>query len=163
MARVRMAEPKLQSYEEAALHLKEIGELEIALTRIEADMNAKISDIKLQASLEAEPIKARIELLARELKEFAEFHKADFTDERTRVFPWGQFGFRKSTKIVIRSIKNTLAALKARGMHDCIIVEERINRDQLKQYPEDVIAAVGAVKHVEDTFWYEVDHEKLQE
>lgn len=162
MARVRIEAPKLQSYEEAALHLKEIGELEIALTRIEADMDTRISDIKLQAKLEAEPIQTKIDRLSRELKEFAEHNKADFAEERTRVFPFGQFGFRKSTKVVIRNIKNTLAMLKSKGMLDCIITDEKVNRDQLKQYDDEAIASVGAVKHVEDTFWYEVDHEKLQ-
>jgi hypothetical protein len=46
-------------------------------------------------------------------------------------------------------------------MTDCINIKETINKERLGEYPDEVIAAVGAGKKVEDVFWYEVDREKL--
>jgi phage host-nuclease inhibitor protein Gam len=81
---------------------------------------------------------------------------------KTRILNFGKVGFRQSTKIVIKGMQAVLKTLKARGMTDCIIVKESVNKDRLREYPDEVIASVGATKKVTDTFWYEADREKLR-
>jgi phage host-nuclease inhibitor protein Gam len=160
--RKRIETSALQSWDDVDLHLKEIGELEIQIEQIEAQLNLKISDLKLEAADKVKSLKERIGLLELEMKEFVEANRADIQG-KTMNLNFGDTGFRKSTKIIIRNIKNALAMLKALGMNDCIIVEEKVSKDELSKYSEDVIAKVGAKKQVQDTFWYETKRERLQE
>uniref|UniRef100_UPI003D08A498 host-nuclease inhibitor Gam family protein n=1 Tax=Caloranaerobacter sp. DY30410 TaxID=3238305 RepID=UPI003D08A498 len=81
---------------------------------------------------------------------------------KTKVLNFGRTGFRKSTKIVLRKVENVIKNLKALNMLDCIKVKESVNKEVLKKYSDEEIARVGAIKKVEDVFWYEVDREQLQ-
>lgn len=161
MARVRMeTEPILQSWDDVNMNLKEIAECEMALEAIEAQMNAAIQDLKLDAELQAKPLQEKAARLAREIKEFTEENRSDIKG-KTMKLNFGQCGFRQSTKITIASVQATLKSLKARGMKDCIMVKESVNKDTLREYPDEVIASVGCRKKIEDAFWFETDREKL--
>lgn len=160
MARVRIETTKLKSWEEVNLNLKEIGECQLAIEQIESNMNTKISDMKLEATMQSKPYQDRIKKLELEIKEFSEENRADIRG-KTKQTDFGKIGFRQSTKIIIRSIQSVISTLRARKMYDCIRVKEEINKDKLGEYSDEVIAAVGASKKVEDVFWYEVDREKL--
>ncbi len=161
MPRVRMEGTALKSWDEVNLNLKEIAECELKLEAIEADMNTKIQDLKLAAEMEAKQYHDRIAKLAQEIKEYTETHR-DEIKGKTKSLNFGFVGFRQSTKIIIRNVQAVITALKARGMTDCIQVKETVLKDKLKDYPDDIIVAVGAGKKVEDTFWYETDREKLK-
>lgn len=162
MARVRIPEePVLKSWDDVDLTMKEIGECQLAIERIEAEMNMKISDIKLEADMQAKPIGERIKKLEMQIKDFVDASKHELNG-KTKNLNFGKTGFRKSTKIVIKKAENIIKNLKAFGMLDCIKVKESINKDVLKKYSDENIAKVGAGKKVEDVFWYEVDREKLQ-
>lgn len=161
MGRVRMTETALKSWDDVNLSLKEIAECELAIESIEADMNNKISDLKLEKEMEAKPHQERIDKLAREIKEYVETNR-DELKGKTRVLNFGKTGFRQSTSIIVRGVQGVLKTLKAKGMTDCIIVKESVNKDRLREYPDEVIASVGATKKVTDTFWYEADREKLR-
>lgn len=162
MARVRFeSEPLLKCWDDVDLNLKEIGECELAVERIEAEMNEKISNIKLEAEMAAKPIKDKIACLGGEIREFVELNRAEMKG-KTMVLNFGRTGFRQSTKIIIRGAQAVLKSLKARRMGDCIVTKESVNKERLREYPDEVIAAVGAGKKVEDIFWYEVDRESLK-
>jgi len=161
MARVRIENTRLKSWDDVALNLKEIGECQIAIEGIEAKMNEQISDLKLSAAIEAKPHQERIKKMELEVKEFTEDNRDDFIKSKTKFFDFGNVGFRQSTKIVIKSIQAAINGLKARNMTDCIKVSETVDKERLREYPDDVIAALGATKKIEDVFWYEVDRTKL--
>ncbi len=160
MVRQRFEGTALKSWEEVDLNLKEIGELDLQKEAIEADMNLKISDIKLEAADKIKPLLESKEKLEMQIKEFVEENRADIKG-KTMALNFGQTGFRQSTKIIIRSIASVLKMLKAKGMADCITIKEEVSKDKLKEYSDEVIASVGARKKVEDIFWYEVNREKL--
>lgn len=162
MARVRIHDkPALESWDDVNLTMKEIGECQIEIDKIEADMNMKISDTKLEYEMKAQTFKDRIAKLEIDLKDFVESNKHEL-DGKSKVLNFGRTGFRQSTKIVLRKVENIIKNLKAYGMKDCINVKETVNKDNLKKYPDEDIAKVGATKKVEDVFWYEVDKEKLE-
>mgnify|MGYP005841315775 CR=1 FL=1 len=161
MARVRIEEAKLKSWEDVDLNLKEIAECEMAIEEVETDMNKKISDLKLDAAVKAKPYQDRIKKLELEIKEFTEQNKSDIKG-KTKFMDFGKVGFRQSTKVVLKNILSTIANLKARNMTDCINVTEAVNKERLREYPDEVIVAVGATKKTEDVFWYETDKEKLK-
>ncbi|MCM0757370.1 host-nuclease inhibitor Gam family protein [Sporomusa sphaeroides DSM 2875] len=159
--RKRFDTPALKSWDEADLHLKEIAELELTMQNIEGDMNQKISDAKLAAELQAKPLQDRRKKLELEIKEFVENNRHEI-DGKSRRMNFGQVGFRQSTTIVVSKIMAVLESLKARNMLDCITIKESINKEVLRTYPDEVIAAVGARKKVEDVFWLEPDYERLK-
>ncbi len=167
MARVRIPDqPALKNWDDVDLTLKEIGECQMSIERIEADMNTKISDIKLAAEMDAKPHKERIKLLELQLKEFVEANRDDLGNRKTKEINFGRTGFRKSTKITLpraaAKLAEVIRRIKEFGMTDCIVQPpEKIDKDNLKKYPESDILKVGATLTVEDTFWYEVDREKL--
>ncbi len=162
MARVRIHDkPALESWDDVNLTMKEIGECQIEIDKIEADMNMKISDTKLEYEMKAQTFKDRIAKLEIDLKDFVESNKHEL-DGKSKVLNFGRTGFRQSTKIVLRKVENIIKNLKAYGMKDCINVKETVNKDNLKKYSDEDIAKVGATKKVEDVFWYEVDKEKLE-
>ncbi|SKC68510.1 host-nuclease inhibitor Gam family protein [Maledivibacter halophilus] len=162
MARVRIPdEPVLKSWDDVNLNLKEIAECEIEIEKIQGEMNRRISDVKLEAEMDAKPYKESIKTLEKQVKNFVESNRADLKG-KTKFLNFGKTGFRKSTKIVLRKVDNIIRNLKSFGMVDCIKIKESVNKDVLKKYTDADIAKIGASKKVEDVFWYEVDKEKLK-
>lgn len=166
MARTKIKDKEIQNWDEADLVIKEIGELALEKESLENEMNRKISDIKLEYSDKADPLKKRIKKLGKMLKSFVTVHRSDFPEgAKSRELNFGQVGFRKSTKLRIPSkIKDSIVkVLERRGMNDCVQIKKKVNRDVLKTYPEDVILELGATKKIKDDFWYEFDREKIQD
>jgi len=163
MARKRMEEPALKSWEEADNTLKQIREAEIELGRIAADAERCMIDIRQHAEAEAQPHKDRIKRMELQLKEFAVTNKADLKG-KTREMAFGRVGFRMSTKLVLpKAVETVIKQLRKNGMGDCITTKESVNKEILKTYDENTIVAVGASLKKEDTFWYETKQEKIAE
>ncbi|WP_018752649.1 host-nuclease inhibitor Gam family protein [Paenibacillus sanguinis] len=167
MTRVKLPDvPALKSWDDVDLVMKEIGECQLAIERVEADMNEVISDVKLASEMEAKPHKERIKLLELQMKEFVDANRDDLGNRKTKEINFGKTGYRKSTKISLpraaAKLAEVIRKLKEFGMTDCVVQPpEKIDKDNLKKYPENEILKVGATLTVDDTFWYEVDREKL--
>ncbi len=168
MARVRIPEPSLNSWDEVNLCLAEIGECQRKVEAVEADMQQKIDDAKLAASVAAESYLQRIGKLELQIKGYVDDHNEDLGKKKTMRLQFGETGYRKSTKIILpqgaAKISAIVQALRARDMSDCIVSPPpKVNKDALKKYPANDILAVGANVKVKDVFWYEVDRESLLE
>lgn len=83
------------------------------------------------------------------------------------VLTFGEVGFRLSTSVSLPRAKEKLEEiirrLKSRQMTDCIVVEEKVNKEALKKYGEDTVNAVGATWKQSDVFGYEVNIAKLEQ
>ena len=77
MARKRMAEPDLKSWDEVDGTLKQIREAELELTKITADMEKCILDVKQSAEKEAAPYRDEIKRLSLQVKEFVTLNKGE--------------------------------------------------------------------------------------
>lgn len=163
MARKRMEEPALKSWEEADSTLKQIREAEIALSKIAADAERCMIDIRQHAEEEAQPYKDQIKRMELQLKEFTITNKGDLKG-KTMEMSFGRVGFRMSTKLVLpKAIETVIKQLRKSGMSDCITTKESVNKEILKTYDENTILAVGGSLKKEDTFWYETKQEKIAE
>lgn len=169
MARIRMPERcDLSSWDDVNLSLAEIGELQRSIEAIGADMQQTIDDAKLAAKIAIEPHQKRIAYLENQMKMFTNNHVVELGKKKTMFLSFGKLGFRRSTSVILPKDKNKLAEivrkLKAHGMKDCLVPQpEKINKTKLKKYPETKIRAVGATYEDGDTFWFEVDKEKLED
>lgn len=164
MARKRMEEPALKSWEEVDSTLKEIREAEIALTDISTAAEKMILDIKQQAEEDAQQYKDKIKQLELQVKEFTTVHRDEMLPAKSKEMTFGQVGFRMSTKVILpKKVERVIAKLKKLGMGDCIITKETVDKDILKTYDEKTILEVGGTLKKTDAFWYETKQEKIAE
>lgn len=162
-ARRRLEDTALKSWTEVDDVLREIGRIDLEIESMEAEYNRKITDLKEELANQAQPLQERKAFLERLVKEFAETHKDGLDGKKSRELNFGRIGFRQSTKVILRNVKAIIAALKARGMTDCIVIKEEVSKDTLKKYDPATVEAVGAKIKTEDVFWYEVNRDKLVE
>lgn len=158
--------PALKSWEDVDTALREIAVAQIALQDIESDMQRQIIGVKKIAEQESKAYIDRIAKNERDLKEFVEDHRDDLGKSKTKALNFGEVGYRQSTSISLPKAKEKLEdiirKLKARKMNDCIVVEEKISKDNLKKYGADTVNAVGATYKQSDTFGYDVYIDKLE-
>ena len=112
MARKRMEDPSLKSWDEVNAALKLIRDNEIELELIEADMGKKIADIKEQAAEQAVPYRDDIKKLELQVKEFVTLNKAELKG-KSREMDFGKVGFRMSTKLMLpKQVEKVIKTLK---------------------------------------------------
>ena len=161
MARKRVTEPQLNSWEEVDICLKEMGDAENEISKIEAEMNKQIAEIKKAAEESAKGHKEIIKSNESKIKEFTGIHKEELKG-KSKALTFGTVGFRISTRRLLPSaIGNVILKLRERGMFDCTNVKESVDKDAIKKYGEEDIAAIGGYLQKNDTFWYETDKDAL--
>ena len=163
MAKGKMAAPTLQSWEEVDRCLREIGECEIAVSTIQADMNIAINDVKERAVNLSDPLNDKIKRLTALVKEYAEHTKADMNG-KSKLLNFGKVGFRQSSSVIVtpKMVDLVINNLKQFGMQDCISTKETINKEILEKYSDTDIAKVGASRKIKDNFFLETDKEKIR-
>lgn len=165
MGRTRIPDaPALRTWDDVNQVLMEIAEAEIRLAQIEGTMNVRINEAKEEAERCAAPIKAKVEQLGKQIKEFAELNRPDFGKAKSKVLTFGEVGFRASTSVVIKKAleEHIVGNLRKLGMGDCVRVVESVNKDVLATYPVDKIVQAGASLKKSDTFWYQTNRQELQ-
>lgn len=163
MARKRVTEPQLKSWEDVDVCLKALGDAENEISVITAEMNAAIAQAKKEAEERAAQFKETIKQNEGKIKEFTTIRKEELKG-KSRQLTFGTVGFRQSTKLLLPSdTAEVILKLRENGMADCINVKESINKDTVKSYPEEDILRIGGYLQRSDTFWYETDKDTLAE
>ncbi len=164
MARKRInTEPALSSWSEVDTCLRNIGEIDRELALIEASQSEQIDRIRANTKAVAEPLQNKKLGLEMAIKEFAEANRTEFVKARTRELTFGSVGFRMSSRVVIKRVADTLAALKDLQLTQCIRVKEECDKDAMKNLPLETLHAVGATLRTEDAFGYEIKREEIPE
>lgn len=162
MKRVRMEGSELKNWEDVNEALRLIAEAQNEIAMVEAGMNVQIDTIKLTYEEKIEGYKKQIKQQELLIKEFTTDNKEQLNG-RTKDLTFGKVGFRKSTRLQLpKALDKVIAALRKKGMEDCISVKETVNKDILKQYDEQQILDVGGSLKVEDAFWYETKQVDLK-
>lgn len=168
MARKRVVEaPSLHSWEDVNDALRQIAEAQIALGKIQSDMQKQILGAQKVAEEQSKPLNDNVAKLEREIKSFVTDHRDEMGKTKSMVLTFGEVGFRLSTSVSLPRAKEKLEEiirrLKSRQMTDCIVVEEKVSKEALKKYGEDTVNAVGATWKQSDVFGYEVNIAKLEQ
>lgn len=153
----------LDSWAAVDAAIMELGECERRVTEIELELNRQTAELTKAAGEKSAPLVEQQKALTAAIKKFVKIHKAEL-DGKSKKLNHGETGFRASTKCVIpkNEDKNVIKMLKKLDMLDCLIIDEKVNRDVLKTYPEGVVAQTGARLEPLDTFWVEPHQEKLK-
>ena len=158
---------ELKTWEDVDDMLKEIALAEVKKAEIEGGLTQEIAKLKQKAKEKAQPIVQRIKELSKAIEAFATSRKEEFAKRRTRELNFGKVGFRivKSVPVPRDKEKNKalLKSLKAYGLSECIVYEEKPNRDKLVELDDAMLAKLGLQRKVQDKFRVEPYLEKVKE
>jgi len=147
--------------------LTELARLERDLAEIEAGMNEKVDQIKTAAGNRAAPLQARRKELGAALATFGELNKTElFGRRRSLERPHGVIGFRRSTKLLTLpklTLAMVLEKLKDYGFDDAVRVKEAVDKEAMRDWPEQKLETVGMRRVSKDEFFIEVKTEELKE
>lgn len=157
---------QLTSWSEVNEALRQIGEDRRDLKAIENVMNERIATAKADADAKSAPLQEHVKQLELAIREYTQQHRADMGKSKSKVLTFGKVSFRLSTKVQIPSaaakVEAIIKQLLERGMKECVVYPApKIDKEALKKYTSEEIAAVGAKLVVEDVFGYDVDETAL--
>ena len=153
----------LSSWDEVDQKLRRIGEIQIALEKIEGDMTLRINDIRQDYEQESEVLNTERQDLENSITSFSEFHKDEFAKTRSKDLTFGYVAYRVVRKIVIRSNEACVAALRALKLDQYIRIVEEPNKEAMADLEDNQLAKVGAKRKVEDKFRIEPNIERIKE
>lgn len=163
MAKVKEAVAKISAWEAVDASLRRMGEIDIAVEKIQGDMTLKINEIKEAAATKAEGLKVERAALEYQITQFCEEHKTDFAKKRTKEFTFGVIAFKVTTKIVIRAKKACVAAMEALGLQQYLRIIKEPDKDLMLNLDEQTLVKVGAARKTEDKLRIEPAIEKIKE
>ena len=132
--------PVPQNKEEASSFIREIGENNRQVARIEADMNDQIAKLKERGELDAAPLNDRTRLLTEGLRTWCEANRTTLTDGLQRK--WADLGAGKiewrsaPPKVTIKGVEVVLAAIKTLGLGQFVRTKEEIDKEAMLREPE---------------------------
>lgn len=149
----------LRSWAEADQALLKIGTLTREIAKKEGAATSRIEEIKAKLVMDTSKQVAEKTALLHDLEMFAQVHRENLIEEagkKSIVLNHGKLGFRKSTKIVVRSVAKVLELLKSdrRGKQH-IRVKESVDKESLRDVPDDDLLNWGIRREVTDEFWCE--------
>jgi phage host-nuclease inhibitor protein Gam len=159
--------PAIADLNQAGNALAELARLDRDLKAIESDLNEGVDQLKAEAKAKAEPLAARRKELETGLATFAEANKAElFKRPKSRELTFGTIGFRKSTKLLTLpklTLATVLEKLKSYKFTEAIRKKESVDKDAMRDWPDERLELVGMRRKKEDEFFIELKAEGLGE
>ncbi|MDR1911250.1 MAG: host-nuclease inhibitor Gam family protein [Helicobacteraceae bacterium] len=147
---------EVNSWEAVDTALRRIGELEIAANEINGVLTLKINELKEESAKRIAPIDAEREHIEKLVTLFCEGNKADFADKRSKVFNFGEVGYRIVKSVGLPRVKEKIAALvkslKAFGLGECVDIVETPNKEAIVELKDETLAKLGLKRTVKDSF-----------
>ncbi|MBQ7976006.1 MAG: host-nuclease inhibitor Gam family protein [Clostridia bacterium] len=139
-------ELKYKTWNEVEDAISELAALRVQMTKAKAQVDRQLIEIRAAFADRMKEPEEQAKTILEDIRAFAKANRKDFGDKKSREFGCGTIKFFASGSIVIPkgTEADIIKALKGRNMLDCIMVDEKINRDVLKIYSKDAIEAVGA-------------------
>jgi len=152
---------------QAEAALSEIAEIERTITSHEAHMNETIDKAKADAKALCAPLVSRRKELADALATYATLHKTElFANRRSLDLGFGQIGFRKVTKLMTQpkiTMASVLERLRDLNFTEAIRSKESVDKEAMREWPEERLATVGMRRMSSDDFFYEIDQEAVED
>ncbi len=147
---------KIETWDNVDEALRRLGEIEIQCAKINGDTTLEINAIKEKAKKEAEGLDSEKKHIEKLITLFCDGYKADFAKKRSKDFNFGTVGFRTVKNVSIpRDKTKTIAllkSLKAFGLKDCILYEEKADKDKINELTDETIVKLGLKRTVKDSF-----------
>ncbi len=160
--------PTVSSLEEADAMLARIAARKRELSLLELGLKEDVDTLKLKCAEASEPIKQDIEVLEQALVRFGESKKTElFSRRRSVSLNFGILGFRASSSV--KPMKRTtweqvlgfLMDAKDKTFAACIRTKQEVDKEALRQLPQEKLAEVGCRLEQADAFYYELTETEL--
>lgn len=154
--------PTLSSWEEVDAALREILLTQNQIDAKELALTERIAAAKEQLVVDSKPLRERIALLEKQIRDYTGFHRAELQG-KSRQLNFGTVGYRSSSSVTVPAdrLPEVIAALRCRHMEDCVVVKESVNKEALRRYPLEDLQACGCSIHQSERFWYETSQAEL--
>ena len=151
---------ELKSFEDVDMNLKRLCEIEVAIAHIEGEVTLACNKIKEEYKPQVESLNNEANFIRAEIESFC-----DFADKRSKELVFGIIGYRLSKSVSIPRVKSKveslIAAIKSFGLRDCLIYEEKPNKEALAELDEGSLVKLGLKRVVKDNFRIEPKIEAL--
>jgi phage host-nuclease inhibitor protein Gam len=166
MTRIKPKSLVIGTIDEADAALLELAGINRDVALIEANMNERIEEARSEAACSTKPFRDRADELAKALEAFAVIRRAELFegDKKSRELVHGTIGFRLSTSLKLaakQTMAGVLERLKDLGLREGIRQKEEVNKDVLRDWPEEKLALVGMKRDQKDLFFCEPKAEEL--
>ena len=152
-----------QDWQDIDNGLRRMGEIDIQIRKLEGEQTLRTNEIKAEYDLKAEGLKAERKGIENNIALFTEAHKEEFMKTRSKELTFGLVAYRVTTKLIIRSVKATVAALKALGLESYLTINPEPDREAMKGLDSGTLAKVGASLKTEDKLRVEPNMERIKE
>lgn len=157
----------LQTQDEVALAIKQIGDLEreqVRLSTQQADEKAAV-DEKYTAQLTA--LKEQVKPLKKAVQTFCETRRLELTNggkQKTAYFTTGEVQWRaKPPKVGISSMAKVIENIKNLGLFQFLRVKEEVNKEALLADPNNAKAIAGvSIRENEEEFVIKPNDEEVR-
>ncbi|MFV0421329.1 host-nuclease inhibitor Gam family protein [Oleidesulfovibrio sp.] len=145
--------------------LAEMADIDRSIARHTADMNEVMDKAKADSKAQCEPLLQRRKALEDAVATFATLHRSELFDKKkSRDLGFGIVGFRKVTKLLTLpkiTLGNVLERLHDLGFTSAIRTKESVDREVMREWPEERLHTVGMRRVSEDEFYIEIASEEL--
>ncbi|MDR6952651.1 phage host-nuclease inhibitor protein Gam [Ancylobacter sp. 3268] len=140
--------PVPQSVDEAATAVRDIGETNREIGRINADANDRIAVIAEEAAQKVLPLQERVTALTEGLKVFAEANRAALTNggkTKSANLVTGAISWRNlPPKVSLRKVEDVIASIKKLGFGKKFLrVKEEVDKEAMLKEPEKARTVAG--------------------
>ncbi|MDT4791716.1 Bacteriophage Mu Gam like protein [compost metagenome] len=145
-----------QSRDDVVNDIKNIGDVQREITRLETEMNDEIGEITERYSARAEELKQRLGTLQKGVQAWCEAHRAELTDNNKVKFcnlVTGEVQWRcRPPSVTVRGADTVLELLKAKGLQRLIRTKEEVNKEAILNEPLAVLGIPGVAinRDIED-------------
>lgn len=156
----------IKNYNDVDIALKRICECEVGIAQIEGEVTLKCNQIKEEAKPQITELQNERNFLEQEIENFCSANKADFADKRSKELTFGTIGYRLSKSVSLprakAKIESLIGAIKKFGFKDCIVYEEKPDKEALCELDDSALVKLGITRVVKDNFRVEPKIESLQ-
>lgn len=174
MARTKPKVAVLADVKDVDAALAELAGIQRDVAALECVMNDSIDRIKAEAKAQSEPLLNRKKGLEAALANFATARKDDlFPKKKSLEMTFGVLGFRQSTKlktmvkwtwkIVLERLQELAEGDAGKPFRNALRTKVEVDKEAMRDWPEERLATVGVLKVAEDEFYYELKGESIKE
>ena len=150
-----------KSWQEVDDAMKVLGEKSVALTKLEGEQTVQINEIKSKTLKKAGDLKNDITLIQKNIERFADAHKSEFLQKRTKKLNYGTISYRIVKKVVCSAVDDAIKCLRALNMDFCIRTKMELDKDVLIEQDEKLLQKANISIKTEDKIKIEPNFEKL--
>ena len=150
-----------KSWQEVDDAMKVLGEKSVALTKLEGEQTVQINEIKSKTLKKAGDLKNDITLIQKNIERFADAHKSEFLQKRTKKLNYGTISYRIVKKVVCSDVDDAIKCLRALNMDFCIRTKMELDKDVLIEQDEKLLQKANISIKTEDKIKIEPNFEKL--